>query len=578
MQTLTQEQYKAKYGDNGAWKPQVSSTLGRQSITEALAAPIVGGVKNVGKIAGGVVNEFKQSGQNILENINKTSTSLDYNPQEKQNVGTTVLNTAGQVAKTAFAPFTEILKTVGSDISQNAPQGAKDVASKVSNYVSSEVQPLVQKYNEFAAKNPELAKDFENAINVAMLLGGKKVEPSAVGGAEKVLNTAAENAKAGFSAVKTGVNDIVDSSLSATKNSLDTVAEQAAKLKENTQLLIAKKNVNPQLAESTKRLFLDGTKRLEYPVATYDKYLAQSKQALTDIKAEPAISQVGNDMGNAFEQVIKQRSEVGKVLGDELKANGKVKINITQPKTSLLSELKDSGLSYNPKSNRLTSFQGSKFAPEEVKMLDNFVQGVNALGDSPTIKQIDNFISKTRSTLAFTKGESGVMGTTNAERIINGGIAKLKESLNPGVNGNKALAKYWEANKTYSDLSDFIDEGSTFLGKKTLAGDFAKDASVAKSSVQSILNQGKKDFMVKLEALTGYKAIDNAVLALQAMKDAGDFRGLSLLQAMSESGVPTSKAGFTQKIIDLAVKKGGEMVAGTPEEQTRAFIKSLSNK
>lgn len=360
--------------------------------------------------------------------------------------------------------------------------------------------------------------------------------------------------------------------------SSENALKAGAELKNNIQLSIAKKNVNPQLESSANRLFMEGTNNLDNPLVTYDNYLAQSKKALGDIKADPAISVVGEKMGDAFETVIKQRQSVGKVLGEELKANGGVKVSIVEPKTSLLGELKDSGLSYNPKTKKLTSFQGSKFAPEEVKMLDSFLKGVNALGDNPTVAQIDNFIAKTRSTLAFTKGKAGVIGTTNAERIINGGISKLRGALDPTINGNKALSKYWNANKTYSELSDFVDEGSTFLGKKTLSGDFAKDASVAKSSVQSILNQGKKDFMLKLEALTGYKAIDDAVLALQAMKDAGDFRGLSLLQAMSETGIPTSKAGFTQKIIDYAVEKGGKILAGTPEEQTRALLQDLSNK
>jgi hypothetical protein len=395
--------------------------------------------------------------------------------------------------------------------------------------------------------------------------------------------------------VSTAVKPIVKAGAKAAVNTVDAIAsigggggtgasmvtdavKAGADLRNNIQLTIASKNVNPQLASSAKRLFLDGTKNIKDPIATYDSYLAQSKKALGDIKADPAISVVGEKMGTAFDNVLKQRSAVGKVLGDELKANGKIKINITEPKASLLSDLKDSGLSYNPKTNQLTSFQGSKFAPDEVSMLNDFAKDVTALGDNPTVSQIDNFVSKTRSKLQFTKGKAGVTGTTNAERIINNGIAKIKGTLDPAVNGNSSLSGYWKANNTYSELSDFVDEGSSFLGKKTLSGDYAKDASVAKSSVQSILNQGKKDFMIKLEALTGYNAIDDAVLALQAMKDAGDFRGLSLLQAMSETGIPTSTSGFTQKVVDFAVKKGGELLAGTPEEQTRAFIQDLLTK
>jgi len=413
-------------------------------------------------------------------------------------------------------------------------------------------------------------KDSVDAVaNIVRLGGDVQMAQDAVNFTKNVTNKIADKVKTSLPPGGGG---------GAISNVSENALKAGTELKNNVQLSIAKKNVNPQLESSANRLFLDGTKNLENPIATYDNYLAQSKKALGDIKADPAISTVGEKMGNAFETVVKQRQAVGKVLGEELKANGSVKVSIVEPKTNLLNDLKESGLSYNPKTNRLTSFQGSKFAPEEVKMLNNFVKDIIKLGDSPSVSQIDNFIAKTRSTLEFTKGKSGVMGTTNAERIIKGGISKLRETLNPTVNGNNALSKYWNANKTYSELSDFVDEGSTFLGKKTLSGDFAKDASVAKSSVQSILNQGKKDFMLKLEALTGYKAIDDAVLALQAMKDAGDFRGLSLLQAMSETGIPTSKAGFTQKVLDYAMEKGGKILAGTPEEQTRAFLQDLSNK
>lgn len=60
------------------------------------------------------------------------------------------------------------------------------------------------------------------------------------------------------------------------------------------------------------------------------------------------------------------------------------------------------------------------------------------------------------------------------------------------------------------------------------------------------------------------------------MKDAGDFKGLSLLQAMQETGgLPTSKAGFIQKVLDMAVERGEKLIVGTPEEQTRALLQSL---
>jgi hypothetical protein len=496
---------------------------------------------------------IEEKGAKIQEQIAGTGEYADQSAVER-GVGATA-TAFSALSGTLYNSLPEGARNTLDKIGGGIGKGVEYIADKVSN------NPALQ---EFAVSDS--GKDTEKVLRVLTDLGVISGEILGADQVKKSLSKGAELVEKGAQKTASEVKALLPS---------EGVGETVSKTKDGIQLSIAKKNVNPQLESSTKRLFLDGTKNIDDPIKAYDSYLAQSKKALTDIKSDPAISVVGEKMGNAFQKVVKQRQAIGKVLGDELKTNGKVKVNVTVPKTELFTELKDSGLSYNPKTNSLTSFQGSKFAPDEVDMLDTFVKGVNALGSTPTVSQIDNFIAKTRSNLAFTKGKSGVIGTTNAERIINGGISKLRETLDPAVNGNTALSKYWQANKAYSELSDFVDEGSTFLGKKTLSGDFAKDASVAKSSVQSILNQGKKDFMVKLEALTGYKAIDDAVLALQAMKDAGDFRGLSLLQAMSETSIPTSKAGFVQKIIDSAMKKGGEIIAGTPEEQTRAFLQDL---
>jgi len=401
-------------------------------------------------------------------------------------------------------------------------------------------------------------KDSVDAVaNIARLGGDVQMAVDAVGLSKKVFNK-----------VKSTITPPGGGgALSITS---ENALKAATKLRNNIQLSIAKNNVSPQLGSSSKRLFAEGTKRLEDPVLTYDKFLEQSKLGVTDIYGDTALGQVGGKMGDAFETVIKDRQAVGATIGAELKINGKIKINIADTKTKLFAEVSEGR---------------PKFAPDEVSMVDDFIDGLNALGDNPSVSDIDNFIGRTKAELPFLKAKSGVMGTTNAERIINGQITRLKGSLDPAVNGNKALGKYWTANNAFSDLSDFVKDGITFLGKKTQSGDFAKDASVAKSAVQSILNSGKKDWMIKLRALTGYNALDESVLALQAMKDAGDFRGLSLNQTqseliglISEGGLPTSKAGFTQKLIDFAMEKGGKVLAGTPEEQTRAFLQSLKNE
>lgn len=594
MSFNTQEQEIIKYGiANGKSRQEVETAISnfrsgivpKPKLEQAQPTTFADGLKRVAtsygqnlkeQALGGVENAQKSLGMGVDTMQQAQQMPMNTQAQRDNAFGTATMG-ASQIGmgamsgtiQTAFSPLTALVQT--------GIQGLKELdtatGGKIQNQLATLAQShpeLIKGYSDMVTQNPKTAQFVADSINV--LTAGLGAKPLAEAGKDLTKG------------VTTGIKD----TLSGGTKSIDgipvsTMADEALhsgmQLKNDVQLAVARKNVSPQLESSAGRLMSDKVQNVENPVVAYDKYLEQSKKSLGDIKVDAPISTVGGKIGDAFMKVVKQKQQVGATLGDELKTVGKLKVSVVEPKATLLSELKDSGLSYNPKTNSLTSFQGSKFAPEEVSMLNQYVKDVQALGDTPSVSQIDNFISKTRSDLNFAKGKSGVIGTTNAERIIKGNLAGMRESLNPQKNGLPQLSTYWKANKTYSELSDFVDEGAGFLGKTTQSGDFAKDASVAKSSVQSILNGGKKDWLIKLEGLTGYPALDESVLALQAMKDAGDFKGLSLLQAMQESGgIPTSKAGAMQKLLDFAVSRGEKLIVGTPEEQTRALLQDLSNK
>lgn len=540
---------------------RVATTYGNNLKEQAL-----GGVQNAQKTIGMGVDTMQQAQQIPLDTSANKDRALLTGAAGAAQIGAGAMSGTIQ---TVFSPLTALVQTGIQGLSELDQATGGNMKNQIAQVAQSNPE-LIKSISDYVVQNPKKVQFASDMLNI--LTAG-------VGG--KVAGEAGKDLTKG---VTTGIKD----TLGGTPKSIDgipvaTMADEALhsglQLKNDIQLSIAKKNVSPQLESSAGRLMSDTVKNVENPVVAYDKYLAQSKKSLGDIKVDAPISTVGGKIGDAFMKVVKQKQAVGATLGDELKSVGKLKVSVVQPKGTLLSELNDSGLSYNPRTNELTSFQGSKFAPEEVSMLNQYVKDVQKLGDTPSVSQIDNFISKTRSDLNFAKGKSGVTGTTNAERIIKGNLTGMRDSLNPSKNGLPQLSKYWNANKAYSELSDFVDEGAGFLGKTTQSGDFAKDASVAKSSVQSILNGGKKDWLIKLEGLTGYPALDESVLALQAMKDAGDFKGLSLLQAMQESGgIPTTKAGFTQKILDMAIAKGEKLIVGTPEEQTRALLQDLSVK
>ena len=535
---------------------RVASTYGKNLKEQA-----VGGVETAQKSFGMGVDTMQQAQQMPMGTRQEKERASGLASAGAAQIGVGAMSGTIQ---TVFSPLTAALLT--------GVQGYKELdqatGGKIQNQLTTLAQAhpeLIKGYSDMVTQNPKTAQFVMDSINVLTAgLGGKPA-----------LEATKDLTRGLVTGTKESVGKLPPIPPSGW-NMADDVLQSGKNLKDSIQLSIAKKNVNPQLESSAERLMKETTQNVEDPIVAYEKYLSQSKESMGDIKVDAPISTVGGKIGDAFMNVVKQRQSVGATLGEELKSVGKLRVSVAEPKSKLLAELSDSGLSYNPKTKQLTSFQGSKFAPEEVSMLNQFVKDVEALGETPTVSQIDNFIAKTRSDLSFAKGKSGVVGTTNAERIIKGNLAGLRESLNPANNGISRLSPYWKANQTYSELSDFLEEGSTFLGKKTQSGDFAKDASVAKSSVQSILNGGKKDWLIKLEGLTGYPALDDSVLALQAMKDAGDFKGLSLLQAMQETGgLPTSKAGFIQKVLDMAVERGEKLIVGTPEEQTRALLQSL---
>jgi len=348
-------------------------------------------------------------------------------------------------------------------------------------------------------------------------------------------------------------------------------AYQAAKgLRGNIQAYVGSKTVQPTFGTAATRL-TGSASRLETPLASYQKYEPMAMQAIADTKVDAPISVVGSEIGDAFKKVIDSRRAVGNVMGQELKTVGKLKTDIEPIFVNFETALNDAGLTYNGLSKKIVASDLSKVAPDDIALIEDFVGELNRIGTKPSVAQIDALISRMGDKITYAKSARGMTGTTNGERLVKATLNSLRNKFDE----IPELATYAKARKDYAELSDFIDEGAGFLGKITQSGDFAKDASIAKSAVQSILNNGKKDWLLKLEALTDYPALDEATLALQAMKDAGDFRGLSLLETLSETGIPTSKAGFTQKLIDYFAEKGAKITTGSPAERTKAFLQSL---
>lgn len=430
---------------------------------------------------------------------------------------------------------------------------------------SEKLQEAVRLYDT----DPQFKQTVDSTANIlnaaATLEGGVRLGTGTVNQSIKAGQQGLNAAKPVIESLTRTADDAYRSGTSLAQRTKDTITGK-----------ISGKNIDPQLQTSVERItqptrFLEGTaQRVDDPIKLYDDYLTQSKQALTDTKIDPAIARIGSEIGDEFKNVVKQRQQVGQIMGNELKKFGSQTVDMKNPVGQFQQELIGSGATYDALTNTVKAGNTSKFTTTDIKLLQQYADDIKALGTNPTAAELDAFISRIPREIKELRTGSGINTMTNAERIISTNLNQMREAFRP-----VATPEYLAARQTYSDLSSFINEGSSYLGKITQSGDFAKDASLAKSSVQSILNNGKKDWLIELEALSGNPLLDKSVLALQAMKDAGDFRGTSLLEVLNDGAVPTSKAGMTQKFIDFTLGKAGEAISGSPEEQTRRFLIEL---
>lgn len=556
--------------NSNSWYSQMkqgtfSTPTSETDTTEAATpTPETGGFAEVG-------NDIKSDAGNYASEINTENSSTD-NPIVKG------ISDVGSGAKLIGNAATDLIKpAIKPEIKQDIKGAISDVAQ------TPEAQALGKAWNDFETAHPEVAKVVKATGNIASILpgpeGGEVAGQAIREGTEAGTKVASEAIPAVASAAKEGASNVAEGVKNAVKTGVKTVTESEPAT--NIKTAIAKTNVSEQAQNSAKRLadqaplIGGGAARLQKPLDMYNQFAKQEAKHLADIKEDPAISKVGEEIGDAFGTVVKQRQTAGKTMASELEKTAANPVNTNGAFSNFQKELLDNGASYDSVKKELTAGNESKFGESDKAVLEKYAGNLQNLGSKPTMKALDAFISKTPQDIKALKATRGITFKTNAERLINNNLNDLRDAL-----GKAGTPEYNTARAQYSNLSKFVNEGASHLGKITQSGDFAKDASLAKSSVQSVLNNGKKDWLMKLEDLTGYPALDKSTLALQAMKDAGDAKGNSLLELMTEGGksVPITPSGLMSRFGSWAYGKGKEKLAGNAADQTRAFLKSLEQE
>ncbi len=312
--------------------------------------------------------------------------------------------------------------------------------------------------------------------------------------------------------------------------------------------------------------------------AKYDKYAKAEEAYKADAKKDTALSIVGDDIGKAYDSVIQKRRGVGAKLG-EARQTATSPVPVKPAIEKLTQELENSGLSLIKKdgvTKARIGKDGTSLSQAEVGMMKSLYKGLNALEKRPTAQAVSNFKTSMASEFDAIKGKSGITKSTNSDRI-----AKLVyKTLDEGLNNEKApdLLAVHNLEKEYERLSKLLGEGEGYLGKRVAeTGDYVRDSGLAKASIKSLHADAKKDFLMRLGKETGNDFIEDALIAAQAMKDAGNFKQASLLEELATKAektgeLPASLTEIAGMGVRGAVRKATSQIAGTPQEMTRAFI------
>lgn len=500
----------------------------------------------------GTVDIIKSAGADVAAAAKAGYEKMKSGRSEQQNATNPLqlleggLKVAAGGVEAVTSPLAPVFKPVGKMVEK--------VADKISD------NPTVQKVAQSKAGDviQRVAENVQNASEVAGMFVGPKATPKV--------------AEIGATAMKGAADATTESIAGAAKGVKTGIKESTKNLPGIKQVFdLERQNIDPRLETSATRLKEKNLSASE----KYNEFFQQEQKAKKDVKQGTALDIVGSRAGDAFDKVIKMRRDAGTAMEAELKKVGNERANLSKPFASLEKSLADNeGLVFDKGTLRSTSKQ-SKMTQEDISLIETYLRNLKKLGEQPTVAELDSFMKRVPKELDVYKASKNLTGTTNGERIIKGNLAELREAFNPEKTGNPKLQPYYDARKQYSELSGTMERGEGFFGKRTAEGDFSKDASLVKSSVNSILNNGKKDFLQELEDVTGDPVLDEAVLALQAMKDSGNPQGQSLLSILTKDGVPMSKAGLTSRIVDWLGDKAADRIFGSDPERTQRFLKSL---
>lgn len=389
--------------------------------------------------------------------------------------------------------------------------------------------------------------------------GVKAVAPAIIKGASKVAKPISKVAGQGAEAIKSVADEALfaPAAEEATKTSLnpfiDNVAEVSIPVKSEggaTKYIVKNsKDATPEEVNAYK----------QEASSLYNTFTTQAKKFMKErtVDGGSPVEQVGQKTDKYVEQVNKLRKSVGTQMGkiEQAAENVQVPFNKLQTVQDFVLETADAlkgGAKYGPDAG----------ITKEVQKLSDDILKLEKEGGS-----VKDTLNMTRKWARYLEDQKDKFGDFTSNKGANIQIERVVKSIKE--NARDVLS---ENNDTYRTLvegyrrtSRFGEEAKRLLGQEGLYGDSIKGAATVKRAIQSNSDAGARQFLKTLRDITGYDAIKEGDIALKAMKDVGDYQGLSLLNVLSD--VQGGIMGTAKNIAKRTL---------TPKESTK--VKKYINK
>lgn len=280
-------------------------------------------------------------------------------------------------------------------------------------------------------------------------------------------------------------------------------------------------------------------------------YFDQAEKAALDPSVPMATTLASRQAVNAFEAIDRGASEAGRLKSELLDSIAKQKIsgNIAGNSIDNVKQTINQryGIDIDNKGNiRQAEGRMASVDAKSQKLISDYVGMLRELGQSPTARQLDDFVDAAQRMLY--KQSSPNLFDVADEPVIaflkqqTGEInSQLKTNVDAALKASGKEPIYGELNAKYGELLEINNALNKRLG---VEGD--KGASLMKSLFSPQTGEPTRRLFQQIKDETGIDLFEEATLAKFAMESVGDVRSKSLLKSIDESVANVSKLNLME--------------------------------